>query len=111
MNQLAHKQELQPEVPSADESIESCRALFSGSARRAKLRKYYNSLPDKTRGLILIAGGMSPKDYQRKFEDFTDLELHKVRKGMCYLKDAIAGFDFYLGDVRRLKHYQFSSTH
>ncbi|CAM2801903.1 DUF3135 domain-containing protein [Vibrio neptunius] len=115
MSQLATTQQEEFQTtqttPDAAVSIASCRALFNGAATRCKIRSFYNSLPDKTRGLILIAGGMPPRDYQRDFDDFTDLELHKVRKGMGYLKDAIVGFDNKLGDVRRLKHFQFSSTH
>ena len=112
MSQLAIKQQEQfKPKQGAAKSIAACKALFNGSATRAKIRKLYNNLPDRTRGLILIAGGMCPKDYQRDFDDFTDLELHQIRKGMSYLKDIVVGFDSRLGDVRRLKHYQFSSTH
>lgn len=112
MSQLAiQQQERQPSAPDASESIAACKALFNGSATRGKLRKMFNELPDKSRGLVLIAGGMSPKDYQREFESFNDLELQKIRSGMQYLKEMIVGFDNTLGDVRRLKHYQFSNTH
>ncbi|EGQ8192679.1 hypothetical protein [Vibrio parahaemolyticus] len=113
MSQLAiqQQQERQPSAPDANESIAACKSLFNGSATRAKLRKMFNELPDKSRGLVLIAGGMSPKDYQREFESFNDLELQKIRSGMQYLKEMIVGFDNTLGDVRRLKHYQFSNTH
>lgn len=111
MSQLAIQQEQRQQAPNANESIAACKALFNGSATRGKLRKMFNELPDKSRGLVLIAGGMSPKDYQRKFESFDDLELQKIRSGMQYLKEMIVGFDNTLGDVRRLKHYQFSHTH
>ncbi|HCH5317018.1 TPA: hypothetical protein NKY78_002499 [Vibrio parahaemolyticus] len=111
MSQLAIQQEQRQQAPNANESIAACKALFNGSATRGKLRKVFNELPDKSRGLILIAGGMSPKDYQREFESFDDLELQKIRSGMQYLKEMIVGFDNTLGDVRRLKHYQFSHTH
>lgn len=111
MSQLAIKQEQRQQVPNANESIAACKALFNGSATRGKLRKMFNELPDKSRGLVLIAGGMSPKDYQREFESFNDLELQKIRSGMQYLKEMIVSFDNTLGDVRRLKHYQFSNTH
>ncbi|HCG7657760.1 TPA: hypothetical protein NJ452_001340 [Vibrio parahaemolyticus] len=111
MSQLAIQQEQQKQIPNANESISACKALFNGSATRGKLRKMFNELPDKSRGLILIAGGMSPKDYQREFESFDDLELQKIRSGMQYLKEMIVRFDNTLGDVRRLKHYQFSNTH
>ncbi|EGR1562250.1 hypothetical protein [Vibrio parahaemolyticus] len=111
MSQLAIQQEQLQQAPNANESIAACKALFNGSATRGKLRKMFNELPDKSRGLVLIAGGMSPKDYQREFESFNDLELQKIRLGMQYLKEMIVGFDNTLGDVRRLKHYQFSHTH
>ncbi|TOM90374.1 hypothetical protein [Vibrio parahaemolyticus] len=111
MSQLAIQQEQLQQAPNANESIAACKALFNGSATRGKLRQMFNELPDKSRGLILIAGGMSPKDYHREFESFDDLELQKIRSGMQYLKEMIVGFDNTLGDVRRLKHYQFSNTH
>ncbi|MCG7499348.1 hypothetical protein MHO82_21005 [Vibrio sp. Of7-15] len=110
MSQLARKQEQAP-VPNALESIAACKSLFTGEATRCKLEKMFNELPDKSRGLVLIAGGLPARDYQRSFDSFDDLELHKIRRGMMYLKEMIVGFDNTLGDVRRLKHYQFSSTH
>lgn len=111
MSQLARQQAAQPQLPSAADSIAACKSLFDGEATRSKLKKMFNSLPDKGRGLVLIAGGLPPKDYQREFESFDDLELQKVRIGMQYLKETVVGFDKQLGDVRRLKHYHFSSTH
>lgn len=111
MSQLAIKQERQLQTPNAAESIAACKALFTGEATRCKLRKVFDALPDKSRGLVLIAGGLPAKDYQRAFESFNDLELQKIRSGMQYLKDLVVSFDNDLGDVRRLKHYQFSSTH
>ncbi|EHR1162090.1 hypothetical protein KS876_001091 [Vibrio parahaemolyticus] len=111
MSQLAIQQERQLQVPKASESIAACKSLFTGKATRCKLKKMFNELPDKSRGLVLIAGGLPARDYTRKFESFDDLELQKIRTGMQYLKEMIVGFDNKLGDVRRLKHYQFSSTH
>jgi hypothetical protein len=111
MSQLARQQAIQPQAPSAADSIAACKSLFNGEATRRKLKKMFNSLPDKSRGLVLIAGGLPAKDYKREFESFDDLELQKIRKGMQYLKEAVVGFDKHLGDVRRLKHYHFSSTH
>ncbi|EHK9608911.1 hypothetical protein ACPV54_06005 [Vibrio mediterranei] len=111
MSQLARQQVIQPKTPSAAESIAACKSLFNGEATRRKLQKMFNSLPDKSRGLVLIAGGLPAKDYQRKFESFDDLELQKIRNGMQYLKQTVVGFDRHLGDVRRLKHSHFSSTH
>ncbi|MDW2117438.1 hypothetical protein R7R25_02300 [Vibrio sp. 2026] len=111
MSQLAIQHKQQPQVPNANDSIAACKALFNGEATRCKLKKMFNELPDKSRGLVLIAGGMPAKDYQREFESFDDLELQKIRSGMRYLKEMIVGFDNTLGDVRRLKHYQFSNTH
>ncbi|EMK3382399.1 hypothetical protein V8054_000604 [Vibrio parahaemolyticus] len=109
MNNLAFKQ--QQQTPNAAESIAACKALFSGETTRCKLKKMFNQLPDKSRGLVLIAGGLPAKDYQREFESFNDLELQKIRLGMQYLKELVVGFDNDLGDVRRLKHSQFSCTH
>lgn len=109
MSQLAIQQK--QSVPSAQDSIAACKSLFNGASTRNQLKKVFNKLPDKSRGLILIAGGLPAKDYQRQFESFNDLELQKIRTGMMYLKELIVDFDNKLGDVRRLKHYQFSSTH
>lgn len=104
MSQLANKQDLQPEAPSALESIAACKALFDKGAKRQKIRKMYDEMSDRSRGLILIAGGMSPKDYNRAFDSFDDLELQKVRSGMQFLKEMVLKFDRKVGDVRRLKH-------
>ncbi|EJQ6596298.1 hypothetical protein V9R58_001247 [Vibrio parahaemolyticus] len=109
MSQLANKQELQPPVhqvstPSALESIAACKSLFDKGAKRQKIRKMYDEMSDRSRGLILIAGGMSPKDYNRSFDSFDDLELQKVRSGMQLLKEMVLKFDRKVGDVRRLKH-------
>ncbi|AUI86607.1 hypothetical protein BS333_09550 [Vibrio azureus] len=109
MSQLAINQK-QP-IPNANESIAACKALFNGAVTRGKLRKMFNELPDKSRGLVLIAGGLPARDYTRDFESFDDLELQKIRCGMKYLKQMVVAFDNELGDVRRLKHYQFSETH
>ncbi|EAP92952.1 hypothetical protein [Vibrio splendidus] len=113
MNQLARKQEVQTQElsPSAAESIAACKSLFNGEVTRRKLQQMFNTLPDKSRGLVLIAGGLPAKDYQRTFESFDDLELQKIRTGMQYLKTLVSGFDKQFGDVRRLKHKQFSKTH
>lgn len=58
MSQLAIQQENQRDIPSATESIVACKALFNGEATRCKLKKMFNALPDKSRGLVLIAGGL-----------------------------------------------------
>ncbi|MFA0085371.1 hypothetical protein [Vibrio sp. 10N.261.51.F12] len=108
--QIKQQQIAQPTAPNALESIAACKSLFNGEATRRKLKKVFNNMPDKTRGLVLIAGGLPAKDYQRRFESFNDLELQKIRTGMQCLKEIVVGFDKKLGDVRRLKHYQFSST-
>ncbi|MEZ8060486.1 hypothetical protein [Vibrio splendidus] len=113
MSQLARKQETQSpsqneETPSALDSIAACKALFDRGAKRRKLRAMYNELNDRSRGLILIAGGMTPKDYDREFESFDDLELQKVRSGMQLLKEMVMKFDRKVGDVRHLKHSDIS---
>jgi hypothetical protein len=109
MSQLANKQDLQPPVhqvstPSALESIAACKALFDKGEKRQKLRKMYDEMSDRNRGLILIAGGMPAKDYSREFDSFDDLELQKLRSGMQFLKEMVLKFDRKVGDVRRLKH-------
>ncbi|MCG9724494.1 hypothetical protein [Vibrio brasiliensis] len=110
MSQLA-EQTVINQIPSAQESIANAKALFNGQAIRCKLEKTFNELPDKTRGLVLIAGGLPAKDYQRSFNSFDDIELQKIRMGLSYVKQIVVDLDNALGDVRRLKHYQFSSTH
>lgn len=110
MNPLS-TQQIQPQTPSAQESIANAKALFNGQAVRSKLEKTFNALPDRSRGLVLIAGGLPAKDYQREFSSFNDLELQKIRTGLSYVKQMVVDLDNALGDVRRLKHYQFSSTH
>ncbi|MFA0438625.1 hypothetical protein AB4560_01630 [Vibrio sp. 10N.222.51.C12] len=110
MSQLARQQEMQPQVPSAADSIAACKSLFDKSAKRRKLRDMYNEMSDRSRGLILIAGGMPPKDYSREFDSFDDLELQKVRSGMQLLKEMVMKFDRKVGDVRRLKHSDISKV-
>lgn len=115
MSQLAKKQEVQPsqfkaEAPSAAESIAACKSLFDKSAKRRKLRDVYNEMSDRSRGLILIAGGMPPKDYVREFDSFDDLELQQVRSGMKELKEMVLKIDRKVGDVRRLKHSDISNV-
>ncbi|EKO3522620.1 hypothetical protein K7V76_002483 [Vibrio fluvialis] len=97
--------------PAAQESIAACRALFNGQQTRGTLKEFYNRLEPKQRGLILIAAGLPARDYERHFEEFDDIELEKIRKGMQFIKQMSVNFDNQLGDVRRLKHYQFSNTH
>lgn len=104
MSQLANQQHVEQSAPSALESIAACKSLFAKGAKRQKLRKMYDGMSDRNRGLVLIAGGMSPKDYNREFDSFDDLELQKVRSGMQQLKELVLKFDSHLGDVRRLKH-------
>ncbi|MGF1909178.1 hypothetical protein L4C38_07045 [Vibrio kasasachensis] len=104
MSQLANKQESQPQVVSAHESIAACKSLFDKGVKRQKLRKMYDEMSDRNRGLILIAGGMPPKDYRREFNSFDDLELQKIRSGLLLLKEMTHLFERKLGDVRRLKH-------
>ncbi len=92
MIQLARQQETQPQVPNAADSIAACKSLFNGEAARRKLKKMFNSLSDKSRGLVLIAGGLPARDYQRQFESFDDLELQKILQGDAVLKRSRRGF-------------------
>jgi|GEM_PF-1372092 len=113
MSQLARK--THPDAanlaPSASESLAKCKSLFTGEHTRCQIKAMYNKLAPKQRGLICIAGGLKPSEYNRDFESFDDLELQKIRTGMQFLKSMAVEFDSKLGDVRRLKHYQFSNTH
>ncbi|BDR17595.1 MULTISPECIES: hypothetical protein [Vibrio] len=111
MSQLAIQQEQQKQIPNANESIAACKALFNGSATRGKLKQLWNAMPPRFRGMVLVAGDLKASDYVREFESFNDLELQKIRSGMQQIKEIATLFDRNLGDVRRLKHYQFSSTH
>ncbi|WP_182034159.1 hypothetical protein [Vibrio diabolicus] len=111
MSQLAIQQEQQKQIPNASESIAACKALFNGSATRGKLKQLWNGMPPRFRGLVLIAGDLKASEHVRDFDSFNDLELHKIRNGMQQIKEVATLFDRNLGDVRRLKHYQLSSTH
>ncbi|MDW2054871.1 hypothetical protein R7Q40_11130 [Vibrio sp. 506] len=111
MSQLAIQQEQQNQIPNASESIAACKALFNGSATRGKLKKLWDAMPPRFRGMVLVAGDLKASEHVREFESFNDLELQKIRSGMQQIKEIATLFDRNLGDVRRLKHYQFSSTH
>ncbi len=97
--------------PSAHESIAACKALFTGQHTRNTLKEMWHTMPPRFRGMVLIAGDLKASEHVREFDSFTDLELTKIRKGMQTIKEMSVLFDSKLGDVRRLKHYQFSSTH
>ncbi len=114
MSQLAKSIESTPianPMPSAQESIAACKALFNGSATRGKLEELWNGMPPRFRGMVLIAGDLKASEHVREFDSFDDLELHKIRNGMQQIKEIATLFDRNVGDVRRLKHYQFSSTY
>ncbi|PFG55724.1 hypothetical protein ATG66_2040 [Vibrio sp. ES.051] len=114
MSQLAKNIEPRPiakPMPSAQESITACKALFNGSATRGKLKELWNGMPPRFRGMVLVAGGLKASEHVREFDCFDDLELHKIRIGMQQIKEISTLFDRTIGDVRRLKHYQFSNTH
>ncbi len=101
----------QRSAPNAQDSLAACKSLFNGSATRKTLQRMFDSLPNRHRGLVLIAGGLTTSDFSRSFNSFDDLELQKLRSGMKLLKEVIVEFDSKLGDVRRLKHKHFSKTH
>ncbi|EJN3798993.1 hypothetical protein NPZ36_000500 [Vibrio alginolyticus] len=114
MSQLAKSIESIPianPTPSAQESIAACKALFNGSVTRGKLEGLWNGMPPRFRGMVLIAGDLKASEHVREFNSFDDLELHKIRNGMQQIKEIATLFDRKVGDVRRLKHYQFSNTH
>lgn len=108
MSQLAKQQVIEIQSPNAQESIAACKSLFDKGAKRRKLRAMYDEMDPRSRGLILIAGGMPAKDYSREFDSFDDLELQKVRSGMQLLKNMVMKIDRKVGDVRRLKHSDIS---
>ncbi|ANB97619.1 TPA: hypothetical protein NKU90_000411 [Vibrio parahaemolyticus] len=111
MSQLAIQQEQLQQAPNANESIAACKALFNGSATRSKLKELWDGMPPRFRGMVLIAGDLKASEHVREFDSFNDLELHKIRNGMQQIKEIATLFDRNVGDVRRLKHYQFSNTH
>ncbi len=112
MNNLATVQtEVSTPVPSAQESIAACKAHFNGQSTRRTLKEMWGKMPPRFRGMILIAGDLKASEHVREFDSFTDLELTKIRRGMQTIKEMSVLFDSKLGDVRRLRHYQFSSTH
>ncbi|MEK1962785.1 hypothetical protein WOB62_12850 [Vibrio parahaemolyticus] len=114
MSQLAKSIESTPianPMPSAQESIAACKALFNGSATRGRLEKLWNGMPPRFRGMVLVAGNLKASEHVREFDSFDDLELQKIRNGMQQIKEIATVFDRNIGDVRRLKHSQFSITY
>ncbi|EKB1966826.1 hypothetical protein ONF83_003739 [Vibrio parahaemolyticus] len=111
MSQLATQQEQQKQIPNASESIAACKALFNCSATRGRLEKLWNGMPPRFRGMVLVAGNLKASEYVREFDSFDDLELQKIRNGMQQIKEIATVFDRNIGDVRRLKHSQFSITY
>ncbi|PJC85326.1 hypothetical protein CSW98_15985 [Vibrio sp. HA2012] len=109
MSVAAKKQTVQ--TPSAQDSIAACKSLFNGKATRNKLKEMWHRMPPRFRGMVLIAGDIKPSEYARELDEFDDIELQKIRNGMQLIKEIALVFDRNLGDVRHLKHYQFSNTH
>lgn len=105
MSQLA---QVSNPVPSAQESINTCKALFSTGHKRNQIKIAFNSLTVRARGMICIAGGLPVADCHRSFEDFNDIELQKIRRGMIELKGITKRFDTKVGDVNKLRpsHFQ-----
>ncbi|MBL4831296.1 MAG: hypothetical protein JKY55_15595 [Aliivibrio sp.] len=105
MSQLAETQEL---VRSAPESISACKELFSKSYKCNQLKYAFNSLTNRERAMICFCGELKRSDSYRKFEDFDDLELQKIRKALQELKVITKRFDTNVGDVTKLKpsHFQ-----
>lgn len=105
MSQLA---QVSNSVPSAQESINTCKALFSTGHKRNQIKIAFNSLTVRARGMICIAGGLPVADCHRSFEDFNDIELQKIRRGMIELKGITKRFDIKVGDVNKLRpsHFQ-----
>lgn len=106
MSQLAQVSNL---VPSAQESIEACKALFSKDHKREQIKAVFNSLTVRARGMICIAGGLPVADCHRSFEDFNDIELQKIRRGLLELKGITKRFDTKVGDVSKLKPSHFEA--
>lgn len=107
MSQLARTQEINP--PTAQESIAAAKALFTKGYKRKQLKIVYNSFDKQDRGLICIAGGLSPHDCFRNFEDFNDLELQKVRRGMQVLQGITKRVNSKVGDVNKLRPSHFTA--
>ncbi|MGF1764829.1 hypothetical protein [Aliivibrio kagoshimensis] len=93
----------------APESIAACKELFTQRHKRNQLKIAFNSLPVRSRGMICIAGGLSSQDSYRSFEEFDDLELQKIRRGLQELKGIIKRFDIKVGDVNKLKPSHFKA--
>lgn len=107
MSQLARQKEIQ--TPTAQESIAAAKSLFTNGGKRKQLKIVFNSFDKQGRGLICIAGGLSPKDCFRSFEDFDDLELQKVRRGMQVLQGITKRVYSKVGDVNKLKPSHFTA--
>ena len=95
-------------APSATQSIEACKALFSKGHKRDLIKMAFNSLTVRGRGMICIAGGLPASDCHRNFEEFNELELQKIHRGLQELKGITKRFDSKVGDVNKLKpsHFQ-----
>ncbi|BDU38725.1 hypothetical protein [Vibrio nigripulchritudo] len=111
MSQLAIQKESEQTPPPAQQSIEACKSLFNGSATRKQLEAMWRGFSPRFRGMILIAGDMKASEHVREFNSFDDLEMRKIHVGMQQLKEIVIQLDRNVGDVRRLKHHHFSSTH
>ncbi|MDD9154977.1 hypothetical protein PVK64_02060 [Aliivibrio sp. S4TY2] len=105
MSQLAH---VAPHTPSAMESIAAAKALFTKDHKRKQLKIVFNSFDKQGRGLICIAGGLSSHDCFRNFEDFNDIELQKIRRGMQVLQGITKRIYTKVGDVNKLKPSHFT---
>ncbi|WP_330959042.1 hypothetical protein [Photobacterium sp. 53610] len=102
--QAHHKK--QP-VKSGAEHLAEAKALFKQSHARSRVKMAYESLTKKQRGLVLIAGGLSPHDFNRNFDDFSDQERQKIRAGLLELNTIDRQFENTVGNVQNLKPQHF----
>ena len=95
-------------VPPASESISAAKALFTFEHKRKQVKRIFNSLNIRQRVMICIAGGLSPQDGYRHFDEFDELELQKLRKGLQELKGITTRFEI-MGDIKRLTPSHFGA--
>ncbi|EOB4245203.1 hypothetical protein ACIL2N_000967 [Vibrio metschnikovii] len=87
---------------SAEESIAKAHALFDRSYKRQKIRRTYNGLTVKQRGMCCIAGGLSPECAQHSFDELNDIQRQKVRKGLELMNTVTKRFEGRVGNVSQL---------
>jgi len=87
----------------ASDSIAAVRALFTAKHCRNQVKLAYESLSDRQRGMVCIAGGLPPHDFSRHFDSFDDLERQRVRRGLQELNAINRRFENSIGNLKNLK--------